>query len=100
MTNKTTESELGFLSKLVTQLYTRKAEAIVAHLDGGMDADIAIDHRVLQAMGKWILDNGVYAAPDSTNEDSPLKARLREIQEKSGRKVLDFRQEAADRGQG
>ena len=100
MAQRTTESELGFLSKLVTQLYTRKAQAVLDNLEEGMDADMAIDHRVLQAMGKWVLDNGVFAAPDSTDEDSPLRSKLKEIQERSGKKVVDFKTEAAERGIG
>ena len=100
MAQRTTESELGFLSKLVTQLYTRKAQAVLDNLEEGMDADMAIDHRVLQAMGKWVLDNGVFAAPDSTDEDSPLRSKLKEIQERSGKKVVDFKAEASERGIG
>lgn len=100
MAQRTTESELGFLSKLVTQLYTRKAQAVLDNLEEGMDADMAIDHRVLQAMGKWVLDNGVFAAPDATDSESPLQARLKAIQEKSGKKVLDFKAESKERGIG
>jgi len=55
MGQRTTESEVGFLSKLVTILYTKKAEAIVKSIEDGMDVDMAVDHRVLQAMGKWVL---------------------------------------------
>lgn len=100
MTERTTEKEVGFLSKLVTILYTRKAEAILAHLDSDLNADDVIDHRVLQAMGKWCLDNGVFAAPDASSEESPLQARLKAIQEKSGKRVLDFKKEAKERGVG
>lgn len=100
MANKTTESELGFLSTLVTELYKRKAERIVYDIDDGMDATIAVDHKFLQAMAKWITDNGVFAAPDADNEASPLANRLKEIQEKSGRRVIDFKAEAQERGQG
>ena len=101
MAERTTETEVGFLSKLVTRLYTRKAEAILHNLEvEGMDADMAIDHRVLQAMGKWVLDNGVFASPDSSDETSPLHARLQAIKEKSTSKVIDFRSEAAERGIG
>jgi|GEM_PF-5003980 len=75
MGQRTTESEVGFLSKLVTILYTKKAEAIVKNIEDGMDVDMAVDHRVLQAMGKWVLDNGVFAAPDSQDTESPLQAR-------------------------
>jgi len=100
MAERTTETEVGFLSKLVTQLYTRKAEAILKNIEEGMDPDMAIDHRVLQAMGKWVLDNGVFAAPDAQDSNSPLQARLKEIQERSGKKVLDFKKEAGERGLG
>jgi len=100
MAKRTTEGELGFLSKLVTELYQRKAEAILRNIDGGMDADMAIDHRVVQSIAKWVLDNGVYAAPDSEDSTSPLAARLKEIQEKSGKRVLDFKAEARERGLG
>lgn len=100
MSTRTTETELGFLGKLVTQLYQRKAEAILSNIEEGMDADIAIDHRVLQAMGKWVLDNGVFAAPDADVAGSPLQTRLEEIQRKSGKKVINFRDEAKERGIG
>lgn len=100
MAKRTTESEVGFLSQLVTKLYVRKAEAILNNLEEGMDADLAIDHRVLQAMGKWVLDNGIFAAPDVTDTESPLHARLRDIQERSGKRVIDFKKEAGDRGIG
>lgn len=100
MAGRTTETEVGFLSKLVTQLYTRKAEAVLKNIEEGMDADMAIDHRVLQAMGKWVLDNGVFAAPDSADDESPLQARLKEIQAKSGKRVIDFKKESSERGIG
>ena len=100
MGQRTTESEVGFLSKLVTILYTKKAEDIVKNIEDGMDVDMAVDHRVLQAMGKWVLDNGVFAAPDSQDTESPLQARLKEIQARSGKRVLDFKKEAKERGQG
>jgi len=101
MAERTTEKEVGFLSKLVTILYTRKAEAIIKAIDEeGVDAYAAIDHRVLQAMGKWCLDNGVFAAPDASDENSPLQARLKEIRDKSQNRVLDFKKEATERGIG
>lgn len=99
-TKRTTESELGFLGKLVTQLYVKKAEAILQHIEDGMNADDAIDHRAVQAISKWVTDNGVYAAPDTENEDSPLTVRLREIQNKQRGKVVDFRAEAKENGYG
>ena len=100
MAKRTTESDVGFLSTLVTELYKRKAQRIIEQLDDGMDASIAIDYKFLQAMGKWVLDNGVYAAPDTETEDSPLRARLEAIRAKSGKTVVDFKKEAAERGQG
>ena len=100
MAKRTTESELGFLSTLVTELYKRKAEAILSNIEDGMDADMAIDHRVVQSIAKWVLDNGIYAAPDSEDGTSPLAARLQEIQQKSGKRVLDFKKEASERGIG
>lgn len=101
MSNKrTTESEVGFLSKLVSTLYIRKAEAILRRIDEEeADADIAIDHRAVQAMSKWVIDNGVYASPDAAAEDSPLQARLRAIQERSGNKVIDFKKEYKETGE-
>lgn len=100
MSQRTTESEVGFLSKLVTQLWTKKANAVLQNIEDGMDADLAIDTRFVQALGKWVLDNGVFAAPDSQDAQSPLQARLKEIQERSGKKVLDFRKEAKEQGKG
>lgn len=100
MAGRTTETEVGFLSKLVSTLWIKKAEAILANIEDGMDTDMAIDHRVIQAMGKWVLDNGVFAAPDATDSESPLQARLKAIQEKSGKKVLDFKAESKERGIG
>lgn len=99
MKQRTTESELGFLGKLVTQLYIKKAEAILGHIADGMNADDAIDHRAVQAISKWVTDNGVYAVPDAEDENSPLAARLAEIQKKRGRgKVINFKEEAEEEG--
>lgn len=92
--NRTTEKEVGFLSRLVSTLWIRKAEALLKQLDEE-DGDplILIDYKMLGAMGKWVLDNGILAAPDAESEDSPLRARLNEIQAKSRNRVLDFRKE-------
>lgn len=98
--NRTTETEVGLLSKLVTELYTRKAQRMLDCIEEGMDADLAIDTRAVQAIAKWVLDNGIYASPDANDEESPLAARLNQIKAKSGSRVLDFKKEAGERGQG
>lgn len=100
MANKTTESELGFLGKLVTQLYTKKAEKMLEEIEEGMDPNVAVDVRAVQSIAKWVLDNGIYAAPDADDEASPLAARLQEIRDRSKGRVIDFKKEASDRGQG
>lgn len=96
--NRTTEREVGFLSKLVSKLWIRKAEAILELLEDGGDANVVIEDRTMQAMGKWVLDNGILAAPDADSEDSPLHSQLRAIREKSKNKVIDFKKEKADGG--
>lgn len=97
---KHTESDLAFLGHVVTELWKRKLDSIVSRIEEGMDADIAIDHKVLQAAAKWVLDNNVYAAPDSEDERSAIHDKIERIRNKSGKRVLDFKKEQAERGLG
>lgn len=94
MTKRTTEGELGYLGKLVSQMYVKKAEAMLKMIEEGMNADDVIDHKAVQAIGKWVTDNGVYAAPDAADEASPLAARLQEIRNRNTKRVINFQDEA------
>lgn len=101
MAKRTTETEVGVLSQLVSKLWLLKAERILAMVtEEGMDADIAIDDATLQKMGKWVLDNGVLAAPDVENEGSALHQKINEIKERRKGSVINFKAEAAERGIG
>lgn len=96
--NRTTEDDVGFLSKLVTKLHTLKAEAILANIEQGEDASFAVPTRDVAAMGKWVLDNGVIALPSAENAESELSQTLQRIKEKSN--VLNFEEEMKERGMG
>lgn len=101
MAKRTTETEVGLLSQLVSKLWLMKAERILAMVtEEGMDADIAIDDSTLQKMGKWVLDNGIIAAPDVENESSALYSKIEEIKKRRKGSVINFRAEASERGIG
>lgn len=101
MAKRTTESEVGCLSQLVTRMWRIKAERVIAMIEeDGMDADVAIDPAFLQKMGKWVLDNGILAAPDADAEGSALHDRLAALKKKQSGNLLDFKAEARERGLG
>lgn len=100
MANRTTEDEVGLLSKLVTSLHTVKAQRLlelIADAEEGLDPQF-LPTRDIAAMGKWCLDNGILALPDSENAESELSKTLEKIKSKSH--VVDFREEMRERGLG
>lgn len=102
MANRTTEQEVGQLSKLVTALHHLKASRLL-ELVTSEDPDSKLDPQFLPtrdiaAMGKWCLENGVVALQDAENEESKLNEKLENIRKKT--KVFDFKEEMRERGLG
>lgn len=97
--NRTTENEVGLLSKLVTTLHTIKAQDMLKRSqDTPEGTEFIINTRDVAAMGKWVLDNGMTMLSDADNAESELAQALGKIKEKS--KVLDFKADYNERGIG
>ena len=97
MSNKhaASEDQVGILHAAVTNIFNKKAAAILSQIEDDPDAALVLgDSKDLAAMAKWVLDNGVKANPSENVEGSALSKKLAKIREKSQGKVIDFVREA------
>ncbi|URG17623.1 hypothetical protein GRN51_070 [Salmonella phage GRNsp51] len=90
-----TEDEVGKLHSAITNLFNKKAAAILAAVEEDPDAAIAlVSGKDMGAMCKWVLDNGITATPAAHQEESALSKRLAKIKAASQGKVIQFAKEA------
>lgn len=93
--NAASEDQVGILHAAVTNIFNKKAAAILEEIEGDSAAALVIgDSKDLAAMAKWVLDNGIKANPTENVESSELSKKLARIRAKSSGKVLDFVKEA------
>nr|DAR21422.1 MAG TPA: Small terminase subunit [Caudoviricetes sp.] len=93
MSNKhaASEDQVGILHAAVTNIFNKKAAAILNEMEEDPKAALVIgDSKDLAAMAKWVLDNGVKANPAENVETSALSKRLKKIREASSGKVISF----------
>lgn len=88
------EDSLGKLHGMVSEVYSRRVGDMLEKLEAGIDADLVVDIRALQAAGKWVEVNGIGCAPMEDAEQSELKAKLDRIRAAQSGKVVPFTQEA------
>lgn len=98
MSNKhaASEDQVGILHAAVTQIFNKKAAAILSEIEEG-DPKAALiigDSKDLAAMAKWVLDNGIKANPSENVATSELSKKLSKIREQSQGKVINFVKEA------
>ena len=97
MSNKhaASEDQVGILHAAVTNIFNKKAAAILSQIEDDPDAALVLgDSKDLAAMAKWVLDNGVKANPSENVEGSALSKKLAKIREASHGKVINFVKEA------
>lgn len=93
--NAASEDQVGILHAAVTNIFNKKAAAILEEIEGDPAAALIIgDSKDLAAMAKWVLDNGIKANPTENVESSALSKKLARIRAQSSGKVLDFVKEA------
>lgn len=97
MSNKhaASEDQVGILHAAVTQIFNKKAAAILGQIEDDPDAALVLgDSKDLAAMAKWVLDNGIKANPSENVATSELSKKLSKIREQSQGKVINFVKEA------
>lgn len=81
--NSATEDELGVLHKSITKCMTAVAEQMLEGLEEGLDPDLVVDFRKIEAMQKWVSDrNGITVAAPEANEESELSKKITKMKEK------------------
>lgn len=99
MSKAATEAQVGFLHALVTELHLRRLNRMIHQMDeDGVSPEFAIDDKYMRVVQKWVLDNGVTATPDVADGRSPLAGRVDKIKERMKGNVINFRDEAREKG--
>ena len=86
--NASTEDALGLIHTGITNVMQQQMNQMLLNIEAGMDVDLAVDGRQLEAMMKWVSDrNGITCAAPEADAESALSKQLSAIKAKQKAKL-------------
>lgn len=92
MSKPASEGQIGSLHQLIYKLFKLKGESMLAEAEELilLDAGAVIDTRELNAIAKFVMDNGVICLPDAENKETDFHKRIEELRDKQKGKIVKF----------
>lgn len=88
--NSASEDKLGELHGMVTTVYSRRVQNMIDLLEAGVEPDVVVDIKALDAAARWVEKNGVGCAPMQDDAQSGLNKRLQQVRSAQAGKVVKF----------
>ena len=88
--NSASEDKIGQLHGMVTDVYSRRVQSMIELLEAGVEPDVVVDVKALDAAARWVEKNGVGCAPLQDDAQSGLNKRLQQVRSMQKDTVVKF----------
>lgn len=88
--NSASEDKLGKLHGMISDVYSRRVQAMIDLLEEGVDADVVVDIKAVDAAARWVEKNNIGCAPMQDDAQSGLNKRLQQVRSAQASKVVKF----------